>query len=82
MKIAWAILIITAFTDFIIGFAGALTTATAATHVAELPNKGAMFFAAMFGLVAAARTIQQGLKTVVANTAVMAIGTGDGTVKI
>jgi hypothetical protein len=62
MKIAWTILIISAFTDFIITGGTALGTAMVATKDASMPSAPAMLLAGIGGIVAAARTIQQALK--------------------
>jgi hypothetical protein len=62
VKIAWLILSISAFTDFVITAATALTTAMVATGSAQLPNSAIVILAVLGGLVSGARTIQQALK--------------------
>jgi len=62
MKIAWAILIVTALTDATITFGTALTTAMVANGQAVIPNTAVLVLAGIGALVAAARTIQQALK--------------------
>lgn len=62
MKIAWLILIISAFTDFVITAATALASAMVATGSAEFPNSAVVLLAVLGGLVSGARTIQQALK--------------------
>jgi hypothetical protein len=63
MKIAWVILLVSAFTDFIITAGTGLTTAMMATGNAALPNKATILFMLLGGVVAASRTIQQALKS-------------------
>lgn len=63
MKIAWAILLISAATDFIIA-AGAALTAGGAEAPSGVPGKGALLVAVIAGVLAMARTIQAALKTV------------------
>ncbi len=77
MKIAWLVLIISAFTDFIITTGTAITSAMVGTMSAQLPNKGVMLLAITGGVVSAARTIQQALKSTPETTAALK-GTGDG----
>lgn len=62
MKIAWLVLLISAFTDFVITAGGSLTAAMIATGSASLPNHAVILFACLLGSVAMARTIQQALK--------------------
>ena len=62
MKTEWAILLISAITDFIISTGTALSAAMVATGEARLPNDAVLVLALVGGLVAAARTIQQTLK--------------------
>ena len=63
MRTAWAILLISAFTDFIINAGTSITAAMVATGSAALPDKAVIILAAIGGVVAASRTIQQALKT-------------------
>lgn len=63
MKIAWTILIISALTDFLITVGTSLSTAMVATGSAAMPNKAVVMLSLIGGIVAAARTIQQTLKT-------------------
>ena len=62
MRIAWTILLISAFTDFLITGGTALMTTMMATKEAAMPNAAAMLVAGIGGLIASARTIQQALK--------------------
>lgn len=62
MKVAWLVLIISAFTDFIITAGTALTTAMVAAGSAQLPTPAIILLAIIGGLVSGARTIQQALK--------------------
>lgn len=63
MKIAWTILLISAFTDFVITVATGVTAVMTATGSAEMPSDAAWLVCALGGAVQAARTIQQALKT-------------------
>jgi len=63
MKIAWTILLISAITDMIITAGTAITSAMVATGSAEIPSHAVLLLAVIGGLVAAARTIQQALKS-------------------
>ena len=69
MKSEWAVLIISALTDMIISTGTALTAAMVATGEARIPNEAVIVLAAIGGIVAAARTIQQALKTTPESTA-------------
>lgn len=60
MKIAWTILLISAFTDLIITAGTALMTVM--TDQGQMPSNAGMIVAILGGVVAAARTIQQALK--------------------
>lgn len=62
MKVAWAILIISALTDFIINAGGALVAAMVATGSAVMPSNAVLLLALISGVVSASRTIQQALK--------------------
>jgi hypothetical protein len=62
MKSAWAVLLVSAFTDFVITAGTSLMTAMMASGDAELPRHAVMLVAGIGGVVAAARTIQQALK--------------------
>ncbi len=68
MKTAWAVLLITALTDFMIAFATGLTVGNATTLTAY-PTGPTVLYSAIGGAVVAARTIQQALKATPANTA-------------
>lgn len=63
MKTAWFVLLISAFTDFIITAATSLTAAMVASGSAELPNRAVIVLSILGGLIAAGRTIQQALKS-------------------
>src|SRR5262245_48447314 len=63
MKIAWTVLLITAFTDFIIASGTGLTTAMVESRTVGLPSANAIILSIVGGLVVAARTVQQALKT-------------------
>ncbi len=71
MKIAWFVLLVSAFTDFMITVATALTTAMVAMGPAELPGKPVLVLALLGGLASAGRTIQQALKATPESTAVL-----------
>lgn len=62
MKIAWLVLIISAFTDLVITGGTALGTAMVATGTAQIPSTPVILLAFLGGLVSAARTVQQALK--------------------
>lgn len=62
MKLAWIVLLISAFTDFIITVATGLTAAMVESASGQLPTYPTLLLAVLGGLVAAARTIQQALK--------------------
>lgn len=57
------VLVISAFTDFIINAGTALGTAMVAQGNAAIPSTAVIILACIGGLVAAARTVQQALKT-------------------
>lgn len=81
MKIAWIILIISAFTDFVITTGTSVGTAMVATGNAQLPTHAVTLLAVLGGLVSAARTIQQALKNAAdpqSNATMQLKGTGDG----
>lgn len=69
MKIAWAVLLISALTDGIIASGTGLMTAMTATETAQIPNAVSLWVAGLGGVVAFARTVQQALKATPANTA-------------
>ena len=69
MKTAWAVLLISALTDFIISFGNALVSAMVEGKTGELPSYASLLIASMGALVAFARTVQQGLKATPANSA-------------
>lgn len=62
MKIAWLVLLISAFTDGIIAGGTGLTSAMVATGSVTLPSPAVWLLSCVAGLLAAARTIQQALK--------------------
>ena len=62
MKSEWAVLIISAFTDFVISAGTSLTAAMVATGEAHIPNEAVLMLSMLGGMVAAARTIQPALK--------------------
>ena len=62
MATAWTVLTISAITDFVISWGGAIMAAMVATGSAEMPSRAVMLLAVITGLVAAARTVQQALK--------------------
>lgn len=62
MKTAWTILLISAFTDFVITVGTALTSAMVATGSPQMPSDAVLALAFIGGATAAARTIQQALK--------------------
>ena len=68
MKIAWAILLITALTDFLITGGTAIMTVMSETKNG-LPGMSAWIAAGIGGLIVAARTVQQALKATPATTA-------------
>ncbi len=70
-------LIISAFTDFVITAATAVTSAMVSTGSADFPSKAVTLLAVLGGLVSAARTIQQALKQTPETTEALK-GTGDG----
>ncbi len=62
MRFEWAILMVSALTDFVISAGTGLTAAMLATGEAHIPNEAVLLLSMVGGLVAAARTIQQALK--------------------
>lgn len=68
MKTAWVILVISAFTDFVITVGTAITSAMVAAGNAQMPNKPVVLLALIGGAVSAARTIQQALRKTDENT--------------
>lgn len=71
MKSEWAILIISALTDFIITAGTSLATAMVASGSAQMPSNAVVLLAGLGALVSAARTIQQALKATPAVTAAL-----------
>lgn len=67
MKSAWAVLIITAITDYVMTFATALLTVMQITK--EMPNAMGLLTASLGALIIAGRTIQQALKATPQTTA-------------
>lgn len=67
-KAAWIILLISAGTDLLINTGSALGAAMVATGNASVPSKAVIILAIITGVVAAARTIQQALKSEIKNT--------------
>lgn len=63
MKTAWTVLIISAFTDFIITAGTALMTAMVSMGTTEMPSSPVILITVVGGVVQAARTIQQALKS-------------------
>ena len=62
MKVAWTILLISAFTDFVVTVGTSLGTAMVATGSAQMPSNAVLLLSVIGGMVAAARTVQQALK--------------------
>lgn len=71
MKQAWIVLLVSAFTDFIINAGTALTSAMVATGNAAMPSKAVVILALIGGLVAFSRTVQQALKATPETTAAL-----------
>lgn len=71
MKVAWAVLLISAFTDFVITAGGSIVTAITTMTTPDWPPRYVFLIAIMLGLVAAARTIQQALKATPETTALL-----------
>ena len=65
MKLAWAIILISAFTDVIVTGGTALMSSMAEGKTGEMPGWPAITVALIGGIVAGARTIQQHLKGMV-----------------
>ena len=61
MKIAWIILLVSALTDFLIAAGGAYTSAVVAFPNQKFNAEQIVLFLVL-GIVAASRTVQQGLK--------------------
>jgi hypothetical protein len=61
MKIAWIIVLVSAFTDFIIAGGGAYTSAVVAFPAQKFNGEQVALFL-ILGLIAAARTVQAALK--------------------
>lgn len=62
MKFAWAILLISGITDFIIVAVPTVISAMVSTGTVSMPSKATVLLACLFGLVALARTVQGALK--------------------
>lgn len=62
MKVAWAVLLISAFTDFVITAGGSIVTAITTMTTPDWPPHYVFLIAVVLGFVSAARTIQQALK--------------------
>jgi hypothetical protein len=62
MKVAWLVLLISAFTDFVITAGSGLTAAMVAKGEPAMPSEAVWLITAVAGIVSAARTIQQALK--------------------
>jgi len=62
MKVAWAVLLISALTDFLINSGTSLMAAMMATGSAAMPSSAVILVVLIGGVVQAARTIQQALK--------------------
>ena len=71
MKVEWAILLITALTDFMLTFLTGLGTAMATSHTVGLPDASTILVAAIGGGVVAFRTVQQALKANPVTTAAL-----------
>ena len=71
MKIAWLILSISAFTDFVITVATGITSAMVAVGSNAMPTKPVILLAILGGFVTSARTIQQALKATPETTAAL-----------
>jgi hypothetical protein len=68
MRVAWTVLLVSAFTDFLIAGGGAYVSAVVA-YPEQKFNKEQVFLFLVVGTVAAARTIQQALKSTPEGTA-------------
>ena len=66
MKYFWSILCISAGTDLVINAGTAYIAAMTEAGTGQLPGWGTVIVALIGGLVAGARTLQQGLKTLAA----------------
>lgn len=63
MKVAWIVLLINGFTDFVINTGSSLMAAMVATGNAVMPARAVVVLAVIGGLVQMSRTIQQALKS-------------------
>jgi hypothetical protein len=71
LKLAWFILLVSAVTDFVISAATSLISVMLATGSPQMPEPAVWVIVTAGGLVAAARTIQQGLKETALETATL-----------
>jgi hypothetical protein len=62
MKSQWTILLVSAFTDFIISFGTAVMAGMVGNGAAVIPPPAVLILAGVGGLVAFGRTVQQALK--------------------
>lgn len=62
VKLAWLILLISAFTDFVINTGSSIMAAMMATGNAVMPARAVVILAVIGGLVQMSRTVQQALK--------------------
>jgi len=62
MKSEWTVLLVSAFTDLLLAVGATLTAAMMGAEVVAVPSTGVMILAAISGITAAARTVQQALK--------------------
>lgn len=70
MKSAWFILLISALTDFVLAFAGGLTSGNANSQT-TYPTGPTIFYSTLFALGVAFRTVQQALKATTADSAAL-----------
>ncbi len=68
---AWTVLLITAFTDFVITAGGAMVTAITAMSTPDWPPRYVFLISFFLGITAAARTVQQALKATPENSAAL-----------
>lgn len=62
MKVAWTVLIISAFTDFVITGGGMLMSSLVTMATPDWPPRYVFLMSFIGGFIAAARTVQQALK--------------------
>lgn len=61
----WFIVLVSSLTDFMVAATTGLTTAMTASGSGDMPSKGTLLLCGLGGLLAAARSVQNSLKTTI-----------------